>query len=75
MGPDDDKNDDSAAGGDEEGDEVLAELKKKQSELRALSQQNSNMLKHLLKHAKDELGRQDLRKKMAAADAEVITKN
>jgi len=53
-------------------DEVLSELRKKQSELRVLSQHNQLMTKRLYKHAKEELIRQDLRRKMAAADADVM---
>ena len=67
---DDDKEERGASSSDEN-DEILAELKKKQSELRALSHQNAIMLRHLHKQAKDELQRQQLKKKMAAADAEV----
>ena len=67
---DDDKEEPSASSG-EESDEILAELKKKQAELRALSHQNTIMLRHLHKQAKEELQSQELKKKMAAADAEV----
>jgi len=67
---DDDKDDTAASSGDE-ADEILAELKKKQAELRALSHQNAIMLRHLHKQAKEELQSQELKKKMAAADAEV----
>jgi transcriptional adapter 3 len=71
LGADDDKVDESGAGEEEE-DEILAELKKKQAELRALSHQNTVMLRFLHKQAKEELQNQELRKKMAAADAEVL---
>lgn len=71
LGADDDKADESGAGEEEE-DEILAELKKKQAELRALSHQNAMMLRFLQKQAKEELQNQELRKKMAAADAEVL---
>ena len=67
---DDDKEEPTASSGDEN-DEILTELKKKQAELRALSHQNTIMLRHLHKQAKDELQSQQLKKKMAAADAEV----
>jgi len=67
---DDDKDDTAASSGDE-ADEILAELKKKQAELRALSHQNAIMLRRLHKQAKEELQSQELKKKMAAADAEV----
>jgi len=53
-------------------DEILSELRKKQSELRVLSQHNQLMTKRLVKLAKEELTRQDLRRKMAAADADVM---
>jgi len=59
------------SGSGEESDEILAELKKKQAELRALSHQNAIMLRHLHRQAKEELQRQELKKRMAAADAEV----
>ena len=52
-------------------DEILGELRKKQQELRVLSQHNQMMTKRLYKLAKDELQRQELRRKMAAADADV----
>lgn len=72
LGLDDDKAEESGGGDDNKGDEILAELRKKQAELRALSHQNTMMLRHLHKNAKDELLNQDLRRKMAAADAEVF---
>ncbi len=52
-------------------DEILTELRRKQSELRVLSQHNLNMTKRLYKLAKEEMGKQDLRRAMIAADAEV----
>ena len=52
-------------------DEILCELRKKQQELRMLSQHNLLMTKRLYKMAKEEMTRQDLRRKMAAADADV----
>ena len=58
---------------DDPGDEVLAELKKKQQELKVLSQHNLMITKRLYKLAKEEMQRQELRKKMAAADADVST--
>ena len=67
---DDDKEDTAASSADET-DEILAELKKKQAELRALSHQNAIMLRHLHKQAREELQSQELKKRMAAADAEV----
>ena len=68
---DDDKEERGGASSGDENDEILAELKKKQAELRALSHQNAIMLRHLHKQAKQELHGQELKKKMAAADAEV----
>lgn len=58
-------------GEEEDNDEVLAELKKKQQELKVLSQHNMMITKRLCKMAKEEMQRQELRKKMAAADADV----
>ena len=52
-------------------DEILNELRKKQQELKAISQHNLMIAKRLYKHAKEEMSRQELRKKMAVADAEV----
>jgi len=73
LNSDDDKDETSGGGGGggDENDEILAELKKKQAELRALSHQNTIMLRHLHKQAKDELHSQQLKKNMAAADSEV----
>lgn len=56
---------------DDPNDEVLAELRKKQQELRVLSQHNLMVTKRLYKMAKEEMQRQELRKKMATADADV----
>lgn len=47
------------------------ELRKKQQELKALGQQNLLSLKRLHKLAKDEMSRQELRRKINAADTEV----
>lgn len=52
-------------------DEILTELKQKQQELKALSQHNIVVVKNLLERAKEEMKKQDLRKKLAAVDAEV----
>ncbi|ELT93657.1 hypothetical protein CAPTEDRAFT_174003 [Capitella teleta] len=57
---------------DDPNDEVLAELRKKQQELRVLSQHNLMVTKRLYKMAKEEMQRQELRKKMATADADVM---
>ncbi|KAJ8299188.1 hypothetical protein KUTeg_023248, partial [Tegillarca granosa] len=53
-------------------DEILTELKQKQQELKALSQHNIVVVKNLLERAKEEMKKQDLRKKLAAVDAEVL---
>ena len=52
-------------------DEILIELKRKQQELKVLSQHNLMLTKQLYKMAKDQIQKQELRKKMAVADAEV----
>jgi transcriptional adapter 3 len=56
---------------DDPSDQVLSELKKKQQELRVLSQHNLMVTKRLYKMAKEEIQRQELRRKMATADADV----
>lgn len=66
LGSDDERSEESAD------DEILAELRKKQAELKALSHQNAVMLRFLHKQAKEEIAQQELRKKLAAVDAEVI---
>ncbi|XP_067005455.2 transcriptional adapter 3-B isoform X2 [Anabrus simplex] len=53
-------------------DEILQELKRCQAELKVVSAYNVQHLKRLLKQANDELVRQDLKKKLQQADAEVI---
>ena len=58
-------------GDEDDDDEILSELRRKQNELRVLSQHNLMLTKRLYKMAKDEMSRQDLRRKMIAADAEV----
>ena len=52
-------------------DEILCDLRKKQQELKTISAHNLLITKRLYKIAKEEMQRQDLRKKMIAADAEV----
>ena len=52
-------------------DEILTELRRCQGELRAISQHNLQHLKKLHRLAQEEMKRQDARKKLAAADAEV----
>ncbi|KAF6025276.1 TADA3 [Bugula neritina] len=53
-------------------DEILAELKEKQQELRAVGQHNLSMTKRLYRLAKEEMNAQDLRRKLAAVDADVM---
>ncbi|XP_005102557.1 transcriptional adapter 3-B [Aplysia californica] len=57
---------------DDPNDEVLAELRRKQQELRAISQQNINILKSLYRQGQEDMARQDLKKKLQAADSEVM---
>ena len=56
---------------DDPDDEILAELRKKQSELKAISQHNVTVTKKLYRLAKEMMDKQELRKKLAASDAEV----
>ena len=56
---------------DEDNDEILEELKRCQNELKAVSAHNLQQLKRLIKAAKEELVRQELRNKLQQADAEV----
>lgn len=58
---------------DDPNDEVLAELRKKQQELRAVSQQNVNILKSLYRQGQEDMARQDLKKRLQMVDAEVRT--
>lgn len=55
-------------------DEILTQLRQKQQELRALSQHNIVVTKQLLKKAKEEMARQEMKKKLIAADAEVCVR-
>ncbi|BFZ03911.1 hypothetical protein BsWGS_06950 [Bradybaena similaris] len=57
---------------DDPNDEVLAELRKKQQELRAISQQNVNILKSLYRQGQEDIARQQLKTKLLAADSEVM---
>ena len=52
-------------------DEILSELRKKQQELKALSSHNLHVTKRLYRLAKEEMGRQDMKKRVVAADADV----
>ena len=56
---------------DDDNDEVLAELHRKQKELRALSAANLATTRQLYKLAQEEMARQETRRKLVAADAEV----
>lgn len=53
-------------------DEILAELRKCQSELRALTTHNLQTKRRLLKLAKEEMTKQELRRKLQMVDAEVM---
>ncbi|OWF35458.1 Transcriptional adapter 3-B [Mizuhopecten yessoensis] len=53
-------------------DEILTELRQKQQDLKAISQHNIVVTKSLLERAKEEMKKQEIRKKLAAADAEVL---
>ncbi|XP_050402924.1 transcriptional adapter 3-B [Patella vulgata] len=53
-------------------DEILAEIRKKQSELRLLCQRNIIITRQLYCKAKEQMARQEMKKKLAAADAEVM---
>uniref|UniRef100_A0A0B7AM17 Transcriptional adapter 3-like n=1 Tax=Arion vulgaris TaxID=1028688 RepID=A0A0B7AM17_9EUPU len=57
---------------DDPNDEVLAELRKKQQELRAVSQQNVNILKSLYRQGQEDIARQELKKRLQLADSEVM---
>ena len=56
---------------DDPDDEILAELRKKQAELKAISQHNIMVTKKLYKLAREMMDKQELRKKLSASDAEV----
>ncbi|KAM4722622.1 transcriptional adapter 3 isoform 5-T6 [Rhinophrynus dorsalis] len=53
-------------------DEVLAELRKRQAELKALSAHNRAKKQELLRLAKEEMHRQELRQRVRMADNEVM---
>merc|ERR550534_733566 len=57
---------------DDPADEVLAELRRKQQELKAISQQNAAILRALQRQAQDDVARHDLRRRLQAADSEVM---
>ena len=56
---------------DDENDEILRELRAKQAELKAVCQHNLLATKKLYKLAKDEMAKQELKKKLAVSDTEV----
>ncbi|KAJ7998991.1 hypothetical protein DPEC_G00210750 [Dallia pectoralis] len=58
-------------GGDSE-DEVLAELHKRQAELKALSAHNRSRKQELLRLAKEEMRKQELRQRVRVSDNEVM---
>ncbi|XP_023242315.1 transcriptional adapter 3-B-like [Centruroides sculpturatus] len=53
-------------------DEILTELKKCQAELKTLSTYNLTQIKRLLRLAKEEMAKQEIRKKLQVADNEVM---
>merc|ERR1712029_525344 len=55
-----------------ENDEILEELARCQNELKAVSTHNLSQLKRLLKAAKEEMARQEVRNKLQQADNEVM---
>ena len=55
-----------------ENDEILEELHRCQNELKAVSSHNLQQLKRLLKAAKEEMARQELRNKLQTADNDVM---
>lgn len=55
-----------------ENDEILEELVRCQNELKAVSTHNLSQLKRLLKAAKEEMARQEIRNKLQQADNEVM---
>lgn len=52
-------------------DEILMELRRCQGELKAVSQHNLQQLKRLQRLTQEEMKRQEVHKKLTAADAEV----
>lgn len=57
---------------DDPDDEILAELRKKQAELKTVSQHNIMVTKKLYRLAKEMMDRQELKRKLSASDAEVM---
>lgn len=60
---------------DDPDDEILMELKQKQQELKTLCQYNISMTKNLLEKAKEEMKKQEQKKKLAQVDSEVCYRN
>ncbi|XP_052424690.1 transcriptional adapter 3 [Carassius gibelio] len=58
--------------GGESEDEVLAELQKRQAELKALTAHNRSRKQELLKLAREEMRKQELRQRVRVADNEVM---
>ncbi|KAL4225557.1 transcriptional adaptor 3 [Mactra antiquata] len=57
---------------DDENDEILRELRSKQAELKVICQHNILATKKLYKLAKDEMAKQELKKKLAISDSEIM---
>eukprot|EP00095_Tigriopus_kingsejongensis_P012371 maker-scaffold190_size271632-snap-gene-0.23 protein:Tk12371 transcript:maker-scaffold190_size271632-snap-gene-0.23-mRNA-1 annotation:"hypothetical protein CAPTEDRAFT_174003" len=66
-----DSNEDESAPEDDN-DEILEEMKRCQNELKAVSTHNLGQLKRLLKCAKEEMVRQELRNRLQKADEDVM---
>jgi len=64
LDPNDDDN-------DQPNDEILAELTRCQEELKAVSQHNQYQLRRLIRSAREEMARQEIRVRLAEADQEV----
>lgn len=58
---------------DDENDEILRELRAKQAELKSVCQYNALAAKRLYKLGKEELAKQELKRKLALCDSEVWT--
>ncbi|XP_053384226.1 transcriptional adapter 3-B-like isoform X2 [Mercenaria mercenaria] len=57
---------------DDENDEILRELRAKQAELKVICQHNIMSTKRLYKLAKEEMAKQELKRKLAVSDSEVM---
>ncbi|XP_061436479.1 transcriptional adapter 3-like isoform X1 [Lethenteron reissneri] len=64
--------DSEGRGGEDSEDEVLAELRKRQAELRAVTAHNRARKQDLLRMAREEMRRQELRARARVADTEVM---